>query len=318
MTCRQIALRPGWLSPDDIEPTLKQCDGVRQAGEESVLHFTRDTALLATTGLRSLAYLNQWAAQVDVPPPKLVFENMALFRYLDRNGYLTCLDPRIETDPLRPARSASVAMRGAASTVVEVVLIPAGEAAEVSRSVVGEMTDKVMRAVHGLSDELRKRMSNRLWGALAELIDNVPLHSETRLPGYATLQVYPTTKTVQAVVCDSGVGIPATLRAGTSASSAGFTDEQLLQFAIERGMSRRGTSQPTGYGCGFRMIRELVTQVGGKIEVRVPTMEFRSDTPPSSSVSPSQIQGHVVNRDANLDGTHLGLELRLDSPGWGA
>ena len=273
--------------------------------------FGRSTALLATTGLRCLAYLNQWASRVDEVGPRLVFENRDLFSFLDRNGFLACLNESVVCAPDRPVTPASVALRGGASTVVEVVLIPPAQSAELQHRIVGEMTDKVLRAVADLDAELLERISTRLFAALAELIDNVQNHSQTTLPGYATLQVYPKSGTVQAVVGDSGVGIPATLRAGNAAINAEATDEQLLQLSIEKGLSRRGASH--GFGCGFQLIRDLVSQVGGIISVRVPTSEFILTASPGTR---PPLHGRGVHRQAGLAGTHIGLELRLDSPGW--
>lgn len=311
MTRREVRLPAGWLSPDAIEGVFNLLDDARAEGTEVDIVFGRNTALLATTGLRCLAYLNQWGSRIDEPRPFLVFENRDLFSFLDRNGFLACLDSRIACDPDRPVTPASIAMRGAASTVVEVVQIPPVQSAELQNGIVGEMTDKVLRAVTGLDAELLERMSNRLFSALAELIDNVQNHSQTTLSGYATLQVYAKSRTVQAVVGDSGVGIPATLRAGNAAVNAEATDEQLLQLSIEKGLSRRGTSH--GFGCGFQVIRDLISQVGGIISVRVPTSEFILKASPGSR---SPLHGRSFPRRAVLEGTHIGLELRLDSPGW--
>jgi hypothetical protein len=107
------------------------------------------------------------------------------------------------------------------------------------------------------------------WTILAELIDNVFDHSETKLDGFAALQVYPKGTCLKVAVSDSGHGLLSTLRPALKNQTpklAELLDVELLVEVFRQGLSRYGAER----GCGLKGCADKAIKFGAELDVRLP------------------------------------------------
>jgi len=101
---------------------------------------------------------------------------------------------------------------------------------------------------------------------LNELLQNVFEHAESKEGCFVLARWYAKTRSVRIAVADGGVGIPAALRRKGIAGLQRRNDADVVIEAVtRRGItSRLGTKQG---GFGLKLLREAVTERGGKIVV---------------------------------------------------
>ena len=225
---RALSLAPGWVQPHEIEQVLLGLEHLAESSPSDTitLHVTAGTRLLVSSGLRLLAYLNQLCerrTQTGCEGIHLQFDDLSLFGYLDRNGFLRLLDHRITTHPIRPETAAATLLHGSSPRLVEIAEIDRGTPQEQLDQLVPSLVDGILSA---LNESVRARASTQLFSALGELVNNVLEHSETSLPGFAMLQVYPKGSVLQLGVSDSGVGIPASMRPALRGAASRQSDEE--------------------------------------------------------------------------------------------
>lgn len=299
-----IELPAGWLTPEGFE-ALFSARGIHQhlgGGGIAVVRFPRNAALPAGIGLVLLSLLNQLAC-VGAGTVRLEFESTDLFGYLDRNGFLKLLDPRIETTPARPAVSSADVHRGMSDRLVEISAIVPGTSGDEKQALVGDLVDKLIHFYP--ANERAKRLRSGVFTALAELVDNVFNHSFTPIPGYAILQAYKGARpAVQIAVSDSGLGIPRSIRQALTERVSGKSDVDLIVQAFKEGLSRHGTT--SGRGCGLPRCAALAAEYGSWLRVRTPEANVTL-YPARAAGSPHE--AHVVLPQGRLDGTHICLEF---------
>jgi hypothetical protein len=125
-----------------------------------------------------------------------------------------------------------------------------------------------MRSCHSRPDA--SELEGAAWTVFAELIDNVFEHSETRLDGYAALQVYPAGNKLIVAVSDSGLGIMRTLRPSLQNAYprlVGLSDTELLVEVFRQGLSRHGADR----GCGLKGSAAKAMKFQAELDVRLPT-----------------------------------------------
>jgi hypothetical protein len=112
------------------------------------------------------------------------------------------------------------------------------------------------------------------WTIFAELIDNIFSHSETKLDGFAALQVYQNGNSLKVAVSDSGLGILDTLRPALrhdSPALAELSDLDLLLEIFRQGISRHGSDR----GCGLKGSAAKAIKFQADLDVRLPKVRVR-------------------------------------------
>jgi len=260
---------------------------------------------MAGAGLRLLSLLNQLVA-LGAGSLHLRFASQnELFGYLNRNGFFDFLDPRITSDPPRPASSSATLLRGQASSLVEIARLDPTVRGEARDDTVTPLVDALVRFYP--KGARTTHLHNSAYAALTELIDNVYSHSASPIPGFALLQAYPKRQTVHIAVSDSGIGIPESLRRGLGARVVGRSDAELIVDAFRRGLSRHGSQQ--GHNCGLPRCAQLAAEFGSRVQVRTPTADVTLEP---HEGGPGQHHAHVVELGPVLLGTHVCLEFPLD------
>lgn len=103
---------------------------------------------------------------------------------------------------------------------------------------VNTIIDRILRTTTFLS---RDHLRGLEW-SLNEITDNVLIHSENSSPGVIQMTHKPKAKEIEFVVCDSGIGIPQSLRQGLNQT---WSDEKALEESVKEGVTR-GTGQGNG------------------------------------------------------------------------
>jgi len=140
---------------------------------------------MVDAGARLLSLINQQVADgisvvLDFEWPN---ESMG---YLNRAGFFRLLPSDVEVRPARPDDTLVTALMGNSSTLVEFRAIAPDkrDTYDVPRT----LSATLKEATRGRADA--RLLNNATFTILAELIDNIYQHSQTRLDGYAALQVY--------------------------------------------------------------------------------------------------------------------------------
>lgn len=116
------------------------------------------------------------------------------------------------------------------------------------------IVDELVEKFLGLMPGLNKGNFIALEWALNELTDNVLAHSQSRNGGFVQCTVFKEKSIIEFVVCDSGLGIPETLRRAHSELSS---DIAALDKAIREGITRNSeTNRGNGLYGSFRIAQE--------------------------------------------------------------
>lgn len=129
---------------------------------------------------------------------------------------------------------------------------------EEQHSAVSIILDKIMSSLEGFT---REDLAAIEW-SINEIMDNVINHSESSIGGFVQLSTFQRNrKRVEYVVCDSGVGIPKTLRPSKPEINS---DADALDHAIREGVTRNST---TNQGNGLFGAFEVSRVSEGYIEI---------------------------------------------------
>jgi len=99
---------------------------------------------------------------------------------------------------------------------------------------------------------LRREHLRALEWSINEITDNVLQHAKSDSGGLIQLALKPNAKEIEFVVCDSGIGIPESLRSGLGQS---WSDERALEEAVKEGISS-GAGQGNGLFGSIRIAAE--------------------------------------------------------------
>ncbi len=264
--------------------------------------FPSGCKIMVDAGLRLLSLANQLS--FSTKRVSLEFEEKEnAFGYLDRIGFFDHLDRQVDVTPRRPPVSGAKVFRGHATSVVEIEAIsPDG----VEDSLPSRLADALQTAVNAA--EKGEQVGKAAFTVFAELVQNIHLHAETPLDGYAALQVYQKGGRAKVAVSDSGLGILATLRPSLSSwnrRAATLGDTDLVIEAFRTGLSRHGK----GRGCGLKTSAEHALQFKAELDVRLP--QCRVHLVPSRD----GYRPHVAHCSEGLPlmwGTHICFDFRLD------
>lgn len=129
---------------------------------------------------------------------------------------------------------------------------------EEQESSVSRILDKIISSLEGFT---REDLAAIEW-SINEIMDNVINHSESSVGGFVQLSTFQRNrKRVEYVVCDSGVGIPKTLRPSKPQISS---DADALDHAIREGVTKNST---TNQGNGLFGAFEISRVSEGYIEI---------------------------------------------------
>ncbi len=262
-----------WLECDHFEDALSAVESpLESSAPIVVLRLQPDTKVMLDAIARFLALCNQ----LVVAGKTVVLDFSGCKNtssYLDRLGFYEHLKPEVEVLPQRPSKSRAAAYRGQSSRLVELAAISVDEPDE-------DIPDRLHQV---LEQQYENNAPVGLHTILTELFSNVHEHSQSKLPGFAALQLYKGRKPhIRTVFSDSGKGILATIKPAltkTLRTELGAeTDDMTPDLGIaliERLFTQGGISRfrKGGRGLGLRNTGRFADKFAGSITVRQDTYE---------------------------------------------
>jgi hypothetical protein len=167
------------------------------------------------------------------------------------------------------------------------------------------LTQALMRSCGQRPDA--SRLEDAAWTIFAELIDNIFLHSQTPLDGYAALQVYHAAGHLTVAVSDSGLGIVETLRPSLQSEFpqlADLSDTDLLVEVFRQGLSRHGAD----HGCGLKGSAAKGAKFDADLDVRLPNQRILL-RPAQNTYQPDMEQ--CSDTLPLIWGTHIAFHFQL-------
>lgn len=302
VTVSTFTFRDSWVDLRAFETAFRRGGPHEAQGTTAQFVFPAGCKIMVDAGLRLLSLANQLV--FSTKRVILAFEEEeGTLGYLNRIGFFDHLAETVEIIPARPAFSGAEIYRGHAATVVEIGAI----SPEVSESSLPTRLADALEA--SVSPARGEAVGKAAFTVLAELIQNIHLHAETHLDGYAALQVYQKGGRAKVAVSDSGKGILETLRPSLSSwnrRAAALSDTALVVEAFRSGLSRHGKSR----GCGLQTSANHALRFSAELDVRLP--HCRVHLVPSSG----EYRPHVAHCSENLPllwGTHICFDFRLDT-----
>lgn len=225
--------------------------------------------------------------------------------YLNRMGFFEHLSPRVEVIPSRPLISTVQLYRGTNQGIVEFARINQRHR---DKRLPGRLADALLRDSRERPDA--QALSDAAWTVFAELIDNVYVHSDTPVDGFAALQMYksPQGKRVVVAVSDSGYGIFETLKPvliQQHSPLAQLSDIDLLVEIFRQGISRHGPDR----GCGLQGAAGKAKKYNAELDVRLP--HLRACLLPRTTGYEAAV-AYCYTDLPLIWGTHICFSFRID------
>ncbi len=263
-----VTFASAWIGASELEDALWQASCAPHAPwtDEVAFVFPAGCKLTIVAIVRFLSLVNQLDS--DGSRVRLVFEEgeCGTMGYVNRMGFFERLSDAVEVVPARPEFSSALAYFGENSGLVEIAAIVEGSRDD---ALPEKLASAVSRACAARPDVVE--LAKATWNIFAELINNIGDHSASELDGFASLQVYPRSNSLQVVVSDSGLGIMETLRPALKAQSsqyASMSDLGLLVEVFKEGISRFGPGRD-GRGCGLRTCGAKAIRFRAELDVRL-------------------------------------------------
>jgi hypothetical protein len=298
-----IRLPPRWTDASVLEKILR-AGTPPLTNDTSAVNFyiPRNCQLMTDAVVRLLSFLNQ--LDQETRRVTIIFEETeeGVLPYLDRIGFFQSLSSRVAVLPERPSGSAAVRYGGRNPGVVEIQRIYRAQRDE---SLPRRLTSAIATACEMRRDVAE--LEEAAWTIFAELIDNVFLHSETYLDGFAALQVYRRGGCLKVAVSDSGRGILETLRPALMNDMpklATLRDVDLIVEVFRQGLSRHGP----GRGCGLKGCADKAIKFGAQLDVRLPRARVLL-IPGSRGYTPNR--AYCYSNLPVLWGTHICFTFNL-------
>jgi len=292
-----VFLPPRWVDGWALEEALRVAVGETQGTARFIYHIPVDCKVMVDAGARLLSLINQQVADGISVVLDFEWPNESI-GYLNRAGFFRLLPSDVEVRPARPDDTLVTALMGNSSTLVEF------------RAIAPDKRDTydVPRTLSAtLKEATRGRADARLLNNATELIDNIYQHSQTRLDGYAALQVYAGAGKACVVVSDSGVGLLNTLEPALfriAPDLVGQPEAQVIKRMFEHGLSRLGMPR----GSGLQSCAHYAAQCRATIHLRLATCALIVSSSGDVSLSPkASCQDRVP-----LYGTHFCVIIPLD------
>lgn len=300
-----IELPATWIDAAALDFSLAASGGAHEAKDSAVtFRFPGGCKVMIDAALRLLSLLNQ----LDACTRRVVLlfdeAESGAMGYLDRMGFFDCLSERVEVSPYRPSVSAAHYYRGSNRSLVEIAAI--GPASR-DQDLPNRLTSALVGACASRRDV--DELGGAAWLIFAELADNIYAHSQTRLDGYAALQVYRRGNGLKVAVSDSGLGIMETLRPSLQTAYPNLSqlsDIDLLVEIFRQGLSRHGSQR----GCGLKSAAAKAVKYQAQLDVRLPRVRVHL-TPGTGGYRPNT--AHCFQNLPLIWGTHISFDFRLDN-----
>lgn len=302
MPCN-IILPAKWVDSSEFEKAYVKAFQSTQDLSLLSVHFPTGCAVMIDAALRILslvAYSLHHGGNVT-----LNFEDPdgGAMGYLNRVGFFDILPDNgsLVITPERPIFSSAKLYKGNNPGTVEIGHVDIGN--------IDHALPKNLASAIAINKIVTKSVEDDLWLILAELIQNIPDHSQSPTGGYAAFQAYTGGAKIQVAVSDNGLGALATLRPALismRAPSASLSDIDLLLEIFRKGISRHGG----GRGHGLKRSAETAVKYKALMDIRLATS--RMVLKPSNDVYTPHA-AHCQQNLPMLPGTHLCFTFPLDS-----
>ncbi|SEE66305.1 hypothetical protein SAMN05519104_6952 [Rhizobiales bacterium GAS188] len=300
---RVVRFPAKWVNASSFETALRSSLGPHDTGVFEVeFEVPTGCKVMVDAAIRLLSLANQFASMTR--RVRLNFEEgeAGTMGYLNRMGFFDHLRSDIEIQPARPVYSAAEHHRGGNRALVEIARINKDARDD---ELPNRLTNALMSACGSRPDA--SELEGAAWTIFAELIDNIFSHSDTRLDGYAALQVYSGGNRLSVAVSDSGLGIMKTLRPSLATESpklASLTDTDLLVEVFRQGLSRHGADR----GCGLKGCAAKAIKFSADLDVRLPNQRVLL-TPARGTYQPNT--AYCSEGLPLIWGTHIGFTFGL-------
>lgn len=304
----KIDFPSGWIDAEVYEnKVLAGCDFFKDTARVSFI-FKKNTKLLLEVIARFISLINQlndYGIKVVVD-----LDNCSgAHSYLNRNGFFDFTNKGIIVLPKRPTYSTAQQFKGNCQSLVEFgEICPQSENKQLK-------SDLRTSFIAQTSSEY----ANVATLFFAEFIGNVSDHSESKLKGFAGLQLYspPNSKQhIQAVISDSGRGVVATLRTtlkhnypdlykkypeGQEESDIGLALEVFSKGKITR------FGKSSGRGLGFKSTTDNASRFDANLSIRLNNF----------SIQLIYRKGKLISEDilrnlTYIHGTHICFDFIID------
>jgi hypothetical protein len=276
--------------------------GHPHAAAEVIIRFPAGCKMMIDSAIRILSLANQLDFSTRRVRLDFLEGEQGTLGYLNRMGFFDHLSNLVEVTPSRPSYSGADFYRGGNAGLVEIARINKDNR---DRGLPDRLTEALMRSCRGRRDA--GELEGAAWTIFAELIDNVFEHSQTRLDGYAALQVYKQGNQLQVAVSDSGLGIMETLRPTLQSEFprlVGLSDTALLVEVFRQGISRHGSDR----GCGLKGSAAKAIKFSAELDVRLPNQRVLL-TPARGMYQANKAK--CFDSLPLLWGTHIGFAFTL-------
>lgn len=257
-----ISLPGAWVSAEKFEQFY--AIAVPQSGQFTnlTISFPKKCSVMIDAALRILSlanyslYLNRNVT--------LSFDEYddGVMGYLNRIGFFDFL-PQVNNLTILPSRPFFSNAKLYAGN--------SGKTVEIGHVEIGRADDTLPTRLAGAiaqNASIAKAIEDDIWLILAELIQNIPAHSNSPIGGYAAFQAYTRGSKVQVAISDSGLGVLATLRpvlAKQQSPIANLSDIELLLEIFRRGISRHGGDR----GHGLKRSAEAAIKYRANLDIRL-------------------------------------------------
>jgi hypothetical protein len=298
-----IRFPAAWVDISKFERAMaNSCGPHDPATYEVTFQFPVGCKVMVDAAIRLLSLANQLVATTR--RVRLDFEEGedGTMGYLNRMGFFDHLATEIEVLPDWPAYSAAELHRGGNRALVEIARINKDARDE---ELPIRLTEALMQSCCGRTDAAE--LKGAAFTIFAELIDNIFSHSQTRVDGYAALQVYSGGNRLSVAVSDSGLGIMETIRPSLRTESPrlhNLSDMALLVEIFRQGISRHGSDR----GCGLKGCAGKAIKFNANLDVRLPEQRVLL-TPAQGTYQPNT--AHCSDGLPLLWGTHIAFTFGL-------
>jgi len=293
-----------WLTSAGFEEVIKQYNGLWDEETTTIeMTFLGGSFLLDSLG-KLLALINQ-----------LVYAGKSIsldfcacdksFSYLCRVGFFELIDKGVVVTPNIKDASCHY---GHNTKVMEFGIITPEEPDE----------SIPLQLKQAFIEQAGKTNSNAAFTMISELFGNVRDHSKSLIDGFAALQVYERTKTIQTVISDSGIGIVGSLRPVLEErypklfkEFSDINDESdalLIKRVFEEGrISSAENNDDESRGLGLKRSGDIAAKFNAQIHIRQESFEL------TLIYSQGKLSRHEVSYGLQkLSGTHICFDFSLE------
>jgi hypothetical protein len=297
----EIRLTDRWISGRELDRALLVSGGPHASSfSEVAMHVGPNSGVMVDAAVRVLSLLNQLVLCTKLVSLDFAGGVDGAMTYLNRMRFFDFLSHDVKVTPTRPRISLGALRKGRTPTLVELAGL---NPSSTDKKLPGELTDRLVAACGSRAD--RQVLERAAFTVFSELIGNVYQHSDTKLDGFAALQVYKNGGVAKVVVSDSGKGILGTLRPTlTDERLTHLGDTDLVVEIFRQGLSRHGSSR----GCGLKTSADHAIRFKADLDVRLPNCNVHL-TPSRGAYLPNT--AHCREKLPLLWGTHLCFDFKL-------